>query len=167
MPKLNTENLTYCVLRSGYTGRLVDELGFTDEKKVKKNMYKMKLDKDSEGYNNVKSILEEEGYDDDDEEAMNIFYNKILFISDNLYGNGTYYVKSKNVKKILNILKSEEMELSGTICFNCEKAYDANFFISVLKKVGFCAFYGEIIDITIIEEDGEKILYYRIDAESG
>lgn len=45
--------------------------------------------------------------------------------------------------------------------------YDIKRYIKILKRARFCAHFGTILDITIIEKDGEKIIYYHVDAESG
>ena len=84
-----------------------------------------------------------------------------------MHGKDIYYEKSNNVKKIQNILISEDMDVSGIICFKSNNVYDHMEHIKILKTVNFCSCFGTILDITIIEKDSEKIIYYDIDAESG
>lgn len=159
MSKTTTEKATYCVLSSGYTGRLVSKLGYK-KTLIEENMYKIKINKKSDNYNDLIDDI-------DDDDITERFYDQILFISDKLWGKGTYYTNKKNAAKIINILDSEKMKLSGTICLKCENFLTINYYIQLLKNVYFCACYGEICDITIIEKDGEKIIYCVIDAESG
>lgn len=174
MSKVDTKGATYCVIQSGYTGRLVNDLGFYDvelikkddrEKKRKHNIYKMKHSTVTDEYLELVDNWNKK-YSCYDEDIDN-FFEQFLYISDTLHGKGTYYVKSKNVEKIQNILKSEGMDISGIICFKTSDVYDHMRHIKILKVANFCACFGAILNITIIEKDDEKIIYYDIDAESG
>ncbi len=176
MNKLDTKGVTYCVFSSGYTGRLVEILGFDNIQLVeegnvedgdrKNNMHQIVHSKDSQGYFEFEKACDEK-YIPYDDETLDNFFEQFVFISDTICGNGTYYVKPDNVEKIQNILKTEGISLYGMICFKCDNVYDHMIYKKMLKAADFCAFFGMILGITIIEKDGEKIVVYNIDAESG
>lgn len=153
---MNTDSLTCCVIRCGYTGRLVDKLGF----KVKsKNVRKLILPEKN------RKIISSWQNDFGIEQTKN-FYDDLVFIRDKIYGDGSYYKSAKETKKILSILKKNDLDTNGIICFHCENFMEADMYMLMLKDVGFCS-YGGIISLTILEKDDEKILYVRVDAESG
>ncbi len=179
MAKMNTQGITYCIISSGYTGRLIGILGFNNIKLAKKstnkkkelqnNMYKMDHSKDTTEYKKFVQDCVEELYYDLDSEYLNNFFEKLIYISDTSHGDGTYYLKPDNVTKIQNILKSEGVDSDGTICFKCNDLSEHIQYIHMLRTAHFCDMFGvnTITNMTIIQKDGEKILIVDIDAELG
>ena len=177
-----TNNITHCVIYSGYTGRLVQRFGFDNLELIQKddikindlrtnNIYKINLPEEIEqteeydnfvdAYYNVFISRE----DDDDDTPFKDF----IFIKDTLWGKGLYYVDNHNVENILNLLTDAKIENDGIICYKCTNMFDAIKYITVLEKLGHCAFFGtsSIYGVTIIEKNDMKLLVILVDAESG
>jgi len=178
MSKLDTNGITYCIMQSGYTGRLIDMIGFNNVQLIKKdttkkedrnNMYKMDHSKDTTEYKDFIQNCCRELYCGLDDEYLNSFFENFVFISDTSCSDGTYYVKSDGVEKIQNILKKEKIDLWGTICFKCNEVSECMQYIGLLRTANYCAMlnYSTILDITIVQSEDEKILVIVFDSESG
>lgn len=86
MSKVDTKGSTYCVIQSGYTGRLVNDLGFINVELIKKdnsknkkknNIYKMKHSTDTSEYCELMDTRNKKHYDD---EYIDNFFKQFVYI---------------------------------------------------------------------------------------
>ena len=178
MSKINTNGMTYCIMQSGYTGRLIDMIGFNNAQLIKKdktkkedcnNMYKMNHSKYTDEYKDFINNCCDQLYCSLNDSFLDSFFENLVFISDTNYGDGTYYVKSDSVEKIQSILKKERIDFFGTICFRCNNVYECMQYVKMLRTANYCAMldFDTMLDITIIQNEDEKILMIVFDSESG
>jgi hypothetical protein len=174
MSKTITNDITHCVINSGYTKRLVALLGFDMSILIKKDekykegdmhqnsIYEISCSKESKEYENLVEICENIFMMEDDTVPL---LDNFVFIKDTLWGKGIYYVNDNNVDKILNMITDND----GIICFKCTNTFEAIQNVTVLKELDYCAYGGtnSICDIEIIEKDDIKILVLTLDTESG
>ncbi len=163
MPKTSTKGLTHCIIRSGYTGRLVDLLGFVKIDITQNNIYKISYSKETDEYKNLCQILNDMWLD---ENSIDSFLERFVFIQDSLEGEGTYYTDINEFNKIKNILNEEDFTQDGIICFKCEHVLENMRYVDILEKLNFCEFFGHetICEVEIIERDDIKIMVTHIDA---
>lgn len=178
-----TNNITHCVIYSGYTGRLVRLFGFDNLELIQKdnkhdkndprtnNIYKINLStkmEQTKEYNNFVDIYYDiflSSEDDSEDTPLKDF----MFIKDTLWGKGLYYVDNHNVENILNLLTEAKIQNDGIVCYKCTNMFDAIKYIKVLEKLHHCALFcaSSIYDIQIIEQNDMKILVVMVDSESG
>ncbi len=169
MPKITTNGLTHCIIKTNNINDLVKLLGFDIFELIKGNennaIYKMYCTKKSDEYNNLCQIFNDMWLD---ENSIDSFSERFVFIQDIINGMATYYTDEDEFNKIQKILKEENVNEDSIICFKCNEVLENMRYIDILEKLDFCEFFGHetICKIDIIEKDDIKIMMTYIDAES-
>lgn len=152
------DKFDYLVLRTGYTSRTIGHylnLGasiMTCEKEIK------------ESENDYEDEPCKEEYEDSFSEKNYI----PLFIEDNVWGEGFYWVNGKDqektdLKKILESTKS-----SGYLAFKIGDLFTSKSIIDKLISLRYCAgFDPSPYRMEFIESEDKKILVMHFDTESG
>ncbi len=127
-------NVDYYLIRTGYTSRLVNKLGYIETATSDKGVTiisneitplctrVLSQDEMDEEFD----LEMEELYSEDVQDNINYLLKRMLFIKDGLGGSrGTYVVKEAEYiyKNIINILDQTEVDYDGTICLYGGKSF--------------------------------------------
>ena len=89
-----------------------------------------------------------------------------------LYGFTDHHDQVHTVKSVIdNTFDNEDSNLSGYICFKCDREHDvletAKSYYNILKSLDYCRMF-EIDETQMYQtDDGTKILLVNVDSESG
>lgn len=167
--EINLMDLDYVVLRTGYTGRILNRLSEHNlVVDVGEETFRLapRLE-DEEMVDNLTDILAV-GDDEFEPEDILTFLHSIVFIKDSYGGDGIFH--PEETESILQTI-GDRAYMNGTIAFKTTNFSLVTLYVKILSYMQYCGCLGSdmsgIVDMKYFRDERNKVMFISFDTESG